>query len=640
MNEDIKLAIKIRSIEENFLEMFSEGLLNGTVHTCIGQELSGVGISKYLNENDFVFSNHRCHGHYISFTKKYKNLIDELMGKESGVCGGIGGSQHIASDNFFSNGPQGSLAPVAVGVAEGLKRKKNNSISVCFIGDGTMGEGIIYESMNLMSLYELPMILVCENNMYAQSTSIKSNLSGDINLRASSFGMKVYELNTWDYDGLIKYSKEAISDARENIPSFIHINTYRLKAHSKGDDDRDENEIKEFEKKDLINNFLSNDDEYAKYYKETKDKIRAYSNSVSENSQMDKNKYVVVEKHKLNKKYSLCDVRIEKKQSDLINKYFHDSIKNDKNILLIGEDIKDPYGGAFKITKGLSDRYKENVISTPISEAAIVGMGIGLSILDFKPYVEIMFGDFITYAFDQIISNASKFYHMYNKKYNVPLVIRTPMGGNRGYGPTHSQSIEKFFIGVNNIQIVALNTLLRPNEIYESVKKFEHLTLLIENKVDYGRLINFIPKSINYEFKKSNSDYPIIVGEPVNAKAKISVITYGGSVHPLLESIDDIFFEFEEFIKVIVITKLYPLEIEELSFLTEDSSYIITLEESNMEGGFGSEIISGLAELELERQKKYMRIGSENVPIPSTKKLESEILVSKDLIVRKMKEIL
>ena len=85
---------------------------------------------------------------------------------------------------------------------------------------------------------------------------------------------------------------------------------------------------------------------------------------------------------------------------------------------MIGEDIKDPYGGAFKITKGLSDKYKENVISTPISEAAIVGMGIGLSILDFKPYVEIMFGDFITYAFDQIISNASKFYHMYNKKYN------------------------------------------------------------------------------------------------------------------------------------------------------------------------------------------------------------------------------
>ena len=151
---------------------------------------------------------------------------------------------------------------------------------------------------------------------------------------------------------------------------------------------------------------------------------------------------------------------------------------------------------------------------------------------------------------------------------------------------------------------MALNTLLRPNEIYESVKNFEHLTLLIENKVDYGRLINFIPKSINYEFKiklrLSDNCW-----RAVNAKAKISVITYGGSVHPLLESIDDIFFEFEEFIKIIVITKLYPLDMEELSFLTEDSSYIVTLEESNIEGGFGSEIISGLSELEVERQKIY-----------------------------------
>jgi 2-oxoisovalerate dehydrogenase E1 component len=640
MNKDIKLAIKIRSVEENFLEMFSEGLLNGTVHTCIGQELSGVGISKFLNENDFVFSNHRCHGHYISFTKKYKNLIDELMGKESGVCGGIGGSQHIASDNFFSNGPQGSLAPVAVGVAEGLKRKKNNSVAVCFIGDGTMGEGIIYESMNLMSLYKLPMILVCENNMYAQSTSIKSNLSGDINLRASAFGIKVYELNTWDYDGLIKFSEEAIINARKNIPSFIHINTYRLKAHSKGDDDRDKNEIEEFEKKDMISNIILNDDQYGKYYNEIKNKIKTYSNSVIKNSQMDKNIYIGSENNKLSKKYLSCDVKIERKQSDLINNYFHESINDNKNILLIGEDIKDPYGGAFKITKGLSNKYKENVISTPISEAAIVGMGIGLSILGFKPYVEIMFGDFITYAFDQIVSNASKFYHMYNKKYNVPLVIRTPMGGNRGYGPTHSQSIEKFFIGINNIQIVALNTLLMPNELYESIENFEHLTLLIENKVDYGRLINRLPKSINYEFKKSNSDYPIIIGEPVGANAKISIITYGGSVHPVLESIDDIFFEFEEFIKIIVITKLYPVDIEELSFLTKDSDYIITVEESNIEGGFGSEIVSGLSEIKNDRQKKYLRIGSENVPIPSTKKLENEILVSKDLIVRKMKEIL
>ncbi len=640
MNEDFKLAIKIRAVEENFLEMFSDGLLNGTVHTCIGQELSGVGVTKFLNQNDYVFSNHRCHGHYIAFTKKYKNLVDELMGKSSGICGGIGGSQHIASDNFFSNGPQGSLTPVAVGVAEGLKRKKTNSIAVCFIGDGTMGEGIVYESLNLISLYDLPIIMVCENNLYAQSTSIKHNLSGTITSRASSFGIKVYEVDTWDYEGLTKCSKEAISNARKNIPSFIHINTYRLKAHSKGDDDRDQNEIKNFEQKDIINNLILNSDDYGNYYSSIKSDIKAYSHSAANKPQMKIDEYIGIEDLYVELEYSNFDVKIDRKQSELINKYFNNSIGNNDNIVLIGEDIKDPYGGAFKITKGLSDKYINNVISTPISEAAIVGMGIGLSILGFKPYVEIMFGDFITYAFDQIVSNASKFYHMYNKKYNIPLVIRTPMGGNRGYGPTHSQSIEKFFIGINNIQIVALNTLLSPEEVYTSIEEYDHLTLLIENKVDYGRLKNNMPYSIDYTFSKSNSNYPIIVGEPTNVKPRISIITYGGSIHPVLESIDNIFIEFEEFVKVIVITKLYPLDVNSLLFLTKDSEYVITVEESNVEGGFGSDIISSLVELEKNKQKKYLRIGSENTPIPSTKRLENEILVSKNSIIRKMKDII
>ena len=369
--------------------MFSEGLLNGTVHTCIGQELSGVGIAKFLNQNDYVFSNHRCHGHYIAFTKKYKNLIDELMGKSSGVCGGIGGSQHIASNNFFSNGPQGSLAPVAVGVAEGLKRKYTNSIAVCFIGDGTMGEGIVYESLNLMSLYNLPMIMVCENNLYAQSTSINHNLSGSIKARASSFGLKVYEVNTWDYADLIKCSEEAISNARNNIPSFIHINTYRLKAHSKGDDDRDYNEIKKFEELDLINDLILNNEDLRSYYSNVKSDIKAYSDSSIKKPEMTIDEYISNDDFQPQIEYSNCNVKIETKQSDLINKYFDETIGKDANVILIGEDIKDPYGGAFKITKGLSEKYNDNIISTPISEAAIVGMGIGLSILGFKPYVKL-----------------------------------------------------------------------------------------------------------------------------------------------------------------------------------------------------------------------------------------------------------
>ncbi len=640
MVEDFKLALKIRAVEEQFLDMFSKSLLNGTVHTCIGQELSAVGVLKFLNKDDYVFSNHRCHGHYIAFTNDYRSLIDELMGKETGVCGGVGGSQHIAGQNFFSNGPQGSLMPVAVGAAEGLKRNEGKNISVCFIGDGTMGEGITYEALNLASIYKLPVVFVCENNMYAQSTSIEDNFAGSISKRAESFGLTVYETDTWNYDKLIDCTENAIANSRDNNPSFIIVNTYRLKAHSKGDDDRDLNEVQHYENIDILNNLIKDTSDFEDYYLNIKEEIKNYIKSTSNNFEMDKSDYLDYQKVNLKSNFTNHDIKIRKKQVNVINEFFMKSINNDDKIILIGEDIKDPYGGAFKVTSGLSSKFKSNIISTPISEAGITGMGIGLCLLGYKPFVEIMFGDFITYAYDQIISNASKFYHMYNKKVTVPIVIRTPMGGGRGYGPTHSQSIEKLFNGINNIQIVALNTLIDAGIIFQSLINYQHCTILIENKVDYGRLQNKMPSSVNYNFTKSDSEYPVIIGQPDGINTNLSIITYGGSVHPVLECIDELFLEYEIFPQIIVLTKIYPIDSKNISDLVRDSNYIVTVEESNVEGGFGSEIISSLIELNEFENKKYLRIGSENVPIPSTKSLEEKLLVSSDMIIKRLKEIL
>ena len=266
--DDFELAILIRAVEEKFLNLFEMGDLNGTVHTCIGQEFSAVAICDNLKINDYVFSNHRCHGHFIAFTKQYQSLISELMGKASGVCGGIGGSQHLCNGNFFSNGPQGSLAPVALGVAKGISLSGGENIVVCFIGDGTMGEGIVYESMNMASLYRVPILFVCENNLYAQSTSIKKNLAGSITDRAESFGIKTYSANTWDYEELKSTSKIVINNIRETkLPAFINIDTYRIKAHSKGDDDRDREEVEHYESLDILNQRLAIDDKLISFYK-------------------------------------------------------------------------------------------------------------------------------------------------------------------------------------------------------------------------------------------------------------------------------------------------------------------------------------------------------------------------------------
>ncbi len=145
-----------------------------------------------------------------------------------------------------------------------------------------------------------------------------------------------------------------------------------------------------------------------------------------------------------------------------LNRSLHQLIEQDKNIILIGEDILDPYGGAFKVTKGISSKFPDQVISTPISEAGFVGAATGMAMRGLKPIVEIMFGDFIGLAFDQILNHASKYEWMYNNSVSVPILIRTPVGARRGYGPTHSQSLESMFLPISGIEIVSPSIFHNP----------------------------------------------------------------------------------------------------------------------------------------------------------------------------------
>ena len=171
-----------------------------------------------------------------------------------------------------------------------------------------------------------------------------------------------------------------------------------------------------------------------------------------------------------------------------LNESFHNILRKNDDVIFIGEDILDPYGGAFKVSKGLSTKFPRQVISTPISEAGIVGSAVGMAMRGLKPIVEIMFGDFITLASDQIINHAVKYKWMYNNQVNVPLIIRTPVGGRRGYGPTHSQSLENLFMSVPGLEIIAPSLCHNPGEmIGKLVENIQNPTIFIESKVDYSK---------------------------------------------------------------------------------------------------------------------------------------------------------
>ena len=239
-----KTMLLIRRFEERLLAEFSAGKLVGTTHAYIGQEADAAGIFSVTDPDDVVFSSHRCHGHFLAYGGEPYRLAAELMGKSTGLVGGRGGSQHIQWRNFYSNGIQGGIVPVATGMALAEKVHQNGKITLVFIGDGTLGEGALYESLNLAALWRLPILFVLENNGYAQTTPVEKGVSGSMAGRFTAFGIQVWECNTTDVLEIRSTAQEAVRHVRSEVkPGCLILHTYRFSAHSKGDDLRSPEEL-------------------------------------------------------------------------------------------------------------------------------------------------------------------------------------------------------------------------------------------------------------------------------------------------------------------------------------------------------------------------------------------------------------
>jgi TPP-dependent pyruvate/acetoin dehydrogenase alpha subunit len=236
----------IRAFEEQVLELFAQGELTGTTHTSLGQEAVAVGVLSQVARDDVVFSNHRCHGHYLALFDEPDGLMAELMGRANGLCGGIGGSQHLQREHFYTNGVQGGIVPCAAGMALAEKFKKTGKIAVVFLGDGTLGEGVVYETLNLASLWNLPLLFVVEANGFAQSTPTARQLAGSFTQRAEAFGVRAMEGNGNDLAAVMALARDAVATVRKDSrPAWLVLHTYRLGPHSKGDDNRSAAELEQ-----------------------------------------------------------------------------------------------------------------------------------------------------------------------------------------------------------------------------------------------------------------------------------------------------------------------------------------------------------------------------------------------------------
>jgi 2-oxoisovalerate dehydrogenase E1 component len=638
--EEIRTALLIRQTEMKLLDLFAKGKLFGTVHTCIGQEFIGVAVARSLQPQDTMFTNHRGHGHYLARTNDTVGLIAEIMGKSIGVCGGRGGSQHLYKDNFFSNGIQGGIVPVAAGLAIGQTLKNNNGVSVVFIGDGTLGEGIVYETLNIASKWNLPLLFVCENNLYAQSTPQNQTIAGDILSRASAFGIETKEVNTWEYENLFESIDDCVKYVREkNKPLFCKVDTYRLMAHSKGDDNRPKEEIEKYWAVDPLQKILNefgNTPEYLQLLNEVETEI---NNAVTEAENSSYGSIKKTTSNLVKPTVNWKEISFEKDRgASLVRKGLENGLSNDDNVIIIGEDIESPYGGAFKCTTGLSDKFTGRVRNTPISEAAITGIGNGLALAGLKPVVEIMFGDFLTLTIDQWINHAAKFRWMYNDQVEVPLILRTPMGGKRGYGPTHSQCIEKHFIGVPGTRVLCLNHRYSPELLYKNLFSQSDLpTLVIENKVLYGKDISSEPP-IGFNLFSTDDDFPVVNLKP-KLPTDITIVAIGGISLDSEDAIHKLFYEEEIVSDLFMPTQLYPFSIEPLKNSLSSSRKLLIVEEGQGFASVSSEIIALVGEEMSHLQIQCKRVAAAVHPIATSRPLEEDCIPNIETIFKFAKDL-
>ena len=642
----------IRRTEQTFFDLYARGLMAGTVHTSIGQEACAAGVVNALDRaRDVIFSSHRAHGHFLAYSDEVDGLVAELLGRAGGIVGGVGGTQHLHVRNLYTNGVQGGIVPNAAGAALAEKLKQSGAIVVVFLGDGTMGQGVVYESMNLASLWSLPLLFVLEDNQYAQSTHRSQEHAGNLAGRAAAFGIEGAELEADDVFAVYEAASRAVDFVRANSrPYFLTLHTYRLAPHSKGDDTRSPEELERQWARDPLTLLAATLD--AQRRDEINAAIETRIQAAVEKALADEPQAVdefraagmkrlgdwrleIGESQSPNLVLSNLQSPVSNLQSPIsylesLRTTLHAILDHDPAAVVLGEDILDPYGGAFKVMQGLSTRFPDRVLTTPICEASIVGMSVGMALRGLHPIAEIMFGDFVTLAADQIVNHAAKYPAMYNGQVSVPLVIRTPMGGGRGYGPTHSQSLERLFFGIPHLKLVAASHAHDAGALLQQAVADPEPVIFVENKLLYPLRLERGNATITREEAPDSHGYPVVTLRNYGAgeSPDVTVIAYGGMSRllvPLLERLAD------EEIRLLACLPacISPLDAAPLVAAARQSGRVLVVEESPVAFGWGAEVAAQISALAGDRLlAPVARLGAAPTVIPAAKALEDAVLPS------------
>lgn len=604
----------------------------------IGQEAVSAGAALAMDSDEYILTMHRNLGVFTSRDIPLDRLFAQFQGKSAGFTKGRDRSFHFGTNDFRIVGMISHLAaqiPVAAGIALAEKINKSDKATLVFTGDGGASEGDFHEALNVAAVWQLPLIIVVENNGYGLSTPSREQFRfKSFQEKGPSYGIKALQCDGNNIlDVYRNVSKAAKLVRKKPQPIIVEAKTFRMRGHEEASGTKyvPESLMKKWAKRDPIENFerylLENEVLTQKQIAEIRENIsleieeglkRAYAQPATQAS----------ESHEISDVYAPHEVRIKSpKNQKSTTKRFVDSISEGlrqgmekyPNLIFMGQDIAE-YGGVFKISEGYLEKFgADRVRNTPICESAILGMGLGLSVRGFKSVIEMQFSDFVTCGFNQIVNNLAKSHYRWGQ--NSDVVVRMPTGAGVGAGPYHSQSTEAWFFHVPGLKIVYPSTPFQAKGLLMAAIEDPNPVLFFEHKALY--------RSISENLPDEYYTLPIGKGRTALEGDELTIITYGMGVHWALQESEN----YEKgAIEIIDLLTLMPWDKDLVRRSVEKCGKVIVLQEDTLTGGIGAEISAWISEHCFQfLDAPVVRIGSLDTPVPFAASLESQFLASSQL---------
>jgi 2-oxoisovalerate dehydrogenase E1 component len=626
---------RIRRFESRTSELYRDGEVPGFVHLSIGQEAVAVGACAALRPDDVITSTHRGHGHVMAKGLDMDGMFAELMGRATGICGGFGGSMHIADPGrgvFGANGVVGAGLPIAVGAAFAARREGGDRIVAAFFGDGAVATGAFHEAVNLAALWRLPILFVCENNGFSEFSRTADQHPVPLSERARGYGIAHERVDGNDVGAVAEAAGAIAARLRGGAgPVLLEAVTERVMGHYEGDPQRYRDsgvsalpDPLDRARAALLAGGVSAD---------AIDAVDAEIDAEVENAVKRAREAPWPE---LARMTELGDVRRvvasaalpstatsaaegELRGSQAVRAALDDALADDDRVFVAGIDVA-AGGGVFGITRGLLEKHPGRLLDTPISETAIMGLGVGAAMAGLRPVVELMYLDFVGVCLDQLMNQAAKLRFMTGGATEVGMVVRTQFGVGRSSGSQHSQSLEALLAHVPGLVVLMPATVEDMYGLLRSAIDLPAPVVLIENRLLYAG---------KGPAPAPGHRTPIGKANIVRPGDDITIVTLSRALHTALEAAAIVAREDGISCEVIDLRSIAPLDTETVLGSLARTNRLLIVSEASGDFGVGAELAArAVDEGFWTLDAPVRRLSGAPTPVPYSPVLEEAWLPS------------